>query len=32
MAARGATATDEELDQITDYLARSFPRTTPPAR
>jgi hypothetical protein len=32
MSARGANATDEELDQITDYLARSFPRTTPPAR
>lgn len=25
MASRGATATDEELDRITAYLARSFP-------
>jgi quinoprotein glucose dehydrogenase len=32
MSARGATATDEELNQITDYLARSFPSTAPPAR
>jgi hypothetical protein len=30
MAARGALATDEELDTITDYLANSFPRI--PAR
>jgi quinoprotein glucose dehydrogenase len=30
MSARGAVATDEEFDQITDYLARSFPRTAPP--
>lgn len=26
MAARGASATDEEFETITDYLARSFPR------
>ena len=26
MAARGAMATDQEFDTITDYLARSFPR------
>jgi len=25
MSARGAEATDDELKQITDYLARSFP-------
>ena len=25
MSARGAVATDEEFDQITNYLARSFP-------
>jgi quinoprotein glucose dehydrogenase len=31
MSARGADATDEELEQITDYLARSFPGITPPA-
>jgi quinoprotein glucose dehydrogenase len=30
MSARGAIATDSEFDQITDYLARSFPRTVPP--
>ena len=30
MSARGAVATDEEFDQITDYLAKSFPRTAPP--
>ena len=30
MSARGAVASDEEFDQITDYLARSFPRTVPP--
>jgi quinoprotein glucose dehydrogenase len=32
MSARGAVATDEEFDQITGYLARSFPRSTPPAK
>jgi quinoprotein glucose dehydrogenase len=32
MSARGAIATDEEFDRITDYLARSFPRTAPPPR
>jgi quinoprotein glucose dehydrogenase len=32
MSARGAVATDAEFDQITDYLARSFPRSTPPTR
>jgi mono/diheme cytochrome c family protein len=25
MAAQGAVATDDELNQITDYLAKSFP-------
>jgi quinoprotein glucose dehydrogenase len=30
MSARGAVATDAEFDQITDYLARSFPRIAPP--
>jgi hypothetical protein len=30
MSARGAVATDEEFNQITDYLARSFPKITPP--
>jgi quinoprotein glucose dehydrogenase len=30
MSARGAVATDQEFDQITDYLARSFPRIAPP--
>ena len=30
MSARGAVATDDEFNQITDYLARSFPRSTPP--
>jgi quinoprotein glucose dehydrogenase len=30
MSARGAVATDAEFDQITDYLARSFPRIEPP--
>ncbi len=30
MAARGAVATDSEYDEITKYLARSFPRSTPP--
>ncbi len=29
MSARGAVATDKELDQITDYLARSFPPAAP---
>jgi quinoprotein glucose dehydrogenase len=32
MAARGAVATDNEFDQITSYLARSFPRTIAPAK
>jgi quinoprotein glucose dehydrogenase len=32
MSARGANATDEELDQIIDYLARSFPSSASPAR
>ena len=27
MSARGAEATDEEFNQITDYLAKSFPRS-----
>jgi quinoprotein glucose dehydrogenase len=30
MSARGAVASDDEFNQITDYLARSFPRSTPP--
>jgi quinoprotein glucose dehydrogenase len=30
MAARGAVATDDEFDQITNYLAKSFPRSAPP--
>jgi quinoprotein glucose dehydrogenase len=30
MAARGAVATDDELDEITQYLAKSFPRSAPP--
>jgi quinoprotein glucose dehydrogenase len=30
MAARGAVATDDEFDEITDYLARSFPRVAQP--
>ncbi len=30
MAARGAVATDDEFDEITKYLARSFPRSAPP--
>jgi quinoprotein glucose dehydrogenase len=30
MAARGAVATDDEFDEITDYLAKSFPRSAPP--
>jgi quinoprotein glucose dehydrogenase len=30
MSARGAVATDDEFDQITDYLARSFPKAAPP--
>jgi quinoprotein glucose dehydrogenase len=32
MSARGAVATDAEFDQITDYLARSFPKSTPPTQ
>jgi quinoprotein glucose dehydrogenase len=32
MSARGAVATAEEFDQITDYLAKSFPRSTPPTQ
>jgi quinoprotein glucose dehydrogenase len=32
MSARGAVASDEEFDQITGYLARSFPRNIPPSR
>jgi quinoprotein glucose dehydrogenase len=32
MAARGADATDAELKQITDYLAKSFPITAAPAK
>jgi len=32
MSARGAVATDEEFDQITDYLTKSFPRSTPPTQ
>jgi quinoprotein glucose dehydrogenase len=32
MSARGAVATDAEFDQVIDYLARSFPRSTPPTR
>ena len=32
MAARGAVATDDEFDQITQYLANSFPRTAAPAK
>jgi outer membrane protein assembly factor BamB len=32
MSARGAIATDEELNQITAYLARSFPNIAPPPR
>jgi quinoprotein glucose dehydrogenase len=31
MASRGAIATDEELDEISTYLARSFPRSSTPA-
>jgi len=30
MAARGANATDEEFDQITNYLSKSFPRPSAP--
>jgi quinoprotein glucose dehydrogenase len=30
MSARGAEATDDEFNQITDYLAKSFPRSTAP--
>jgi quinoprotein glucose dehydrogenase len=32
MSARGAVASDEEFDEITGYLARSFPRSTPPSK
>ena len=32
MSARGAVASDEEFDQISGYLARSFPRITPPSK
>ena len=32
MSARGAVATDEEFDQISGYLAQSFPRSTPPSK
>jgi quinoprotein glucose dehydrogenase len=32
MSARGAVASDEEFDQISGYLARSFPRSTPPSK
>jgi quinoprotein glucose dehydrogenase len=32
MSARGAVASDEEFDQIAGYLARSFPRSTPPSK
>jgi quinoprotein glucose dehydrogenase len=32
MSARGAVATDEEFDQITAYLAKSFPRIAPPSQ
>jgi quinoprotein glucose dehydrogenase len=32
MSARGAIATDEEFDQISGYLARSFPRSAPPSK
>ena len=30
MSARGAAATDDEFDEITDYLAKSFPRSSVP--
>jgi quinoprotein glucose dehydrogenase len=30
MSARGAIATDDELNQITAYLAKSFPKDAPP--
>ncbi len=30
MSARGAEATDDEFNEITDYLAKSFPRSTAP--
>jgi quinoprotein glucose dehydrogenase len=30
MSARGAVATDAEFDEISSYLAKSFPRNTPP--
>jgi quinoprotein glucose dehydrogenase len=32
MSSRGAVATDDELSQITAYLARSFPNGAPPPR
>jgi quinoprotein glucose dehydrogenase len=32
MSARGAVATDDEFDEITGYLARSFPRSAPPSK
>ena len=32
MAARGAVATDDEFDEIAAYLARSFPKSAPPAQ
>lgn len=32
MAARGAQATDAELDLITSYLARAFPAVAPAAK
>jgi quinoprotein glucose dehydrogenase len=32
MSSRGAVATDDELSQITAYLARSFPKGAPPPR
>ena len=32
MSSRGAVATDDELSQITAYLARSFPKGAPPLR
>jgi hypothetical protein len=30
MSARGAVATDDEFNQITNYLAKSFPRSAAP--
>ncbi len=32
MASRGAVATDEEFDEISAYLARSFPPASKPAK